>query len=195
MFSLRTLIIFVIYAAVLYFGRRIELSLSRRNSPRPGLILPVVAVIVAAVLSFRTFWIAWDVQFSLFAFLAAVALFVFYAVPAIYFILLYTEGRKEVRARKVARSVRVRQTKTQQRVQSNLQQRYESPLQKQEPIVYMPNRRTSPPPTAHAVHRQRTQAAPRAAAPSRAAASAGTDPSALAFFASAGVARQHPLMV
>ena len=75
--------------------------------------------------------------------LAAVALFVFYAVPAIYFILLYTEGRKEVRARKVARSVRVRQTKTQQRVQSNLQQRYESPLQKQEPIVYMPNRRTS----------------------------------------------------
>ena len=143
MFSLRTLIIFVIYAAVLYFGRRIELSLSRRNSPRPGLILPVVAVIVAAVLSFRNFWIAWDVQFSLFAFLAAVALFVFYAVPAIYFILLYTEGRKEVRARKVARSVRVRQTKTQQRVQSNLQQRYESPLQKQEPIVYMPNRRTS----------------------------------------------------
>ena len=102
MFSLRTLIIFVIYAAVLYFGRRIELSLSRRNSPRPGLILPVVAVIVAAVLSFRNFWIAWDVQFSLFAFLAAVALFVFYAVPAIYFILLYTEGRKEVRARKVA---------------------------------------------------------------------------------------------
>ena len=132
MFSLRTLIIFVIYAAVLYFGRRIELSLSRRNSPRPGLILPVVAVIVAAVLSFRNFWIAWDVQFSLFAFLAAVALFVFYAVPAIYFILLYTEGRKEVRARKVARSVRVRQTKTQQRVQSNLQQRYESPLQKQD---------------------------------------------------------------
>ena len=92
MFSLRTLIIFVIYAAVLYFGRRIELSLSRRNSPRPGLILPVVAVIVAAVLSFRNFWIAWDVQFSLFAFLAAVALFVFYAVPAIYFILLYTGG-------------------------------------------------------------------------------------------------------
>ena len=80
MFSLRTLIIFVIYAAVLYFGRRFELSLSRRNSPRPGLILPVVAVIVAAVLSFRNFWIAWDVQFSLFAFLAAVALFVFYAV-------------------------------------------------------------------------------------------------------------------
>lgn len=154
MFSLRTLIIFVIYAAVLYFGRRIELSLSRRNSPRPGLILPVVAVIVAAVLSFRNFWIAWDVQFSLFAFLAAVALFVFYAVPAIYFILLYTEGRKEVRARKVARSVRVRQTKTQQRVQSNLQQRYESPLQKQEPIVYMPNRRTSS--TPHGTRRPQT---------------------------------------
>ena len=145
MFSLRTLIIFVIYAAVLYFGRRIELSLSRRNSPRPGLILPVVAVIVAAVLSFRNFWIAWDVQFRL---------FVFYAVPAIYFILLYTEGRKEVRARKVARSVRVRQTKTQQRVQSNLQQRYESPLQKQEPIVYMPNRRTSS--TPHGTRRPQT---------------------------------------
>lgn len=143
MFSLRTLVIFVIYAAVLFFGRRIEMQLSRHNNARPGLILPVVAVLVAAGLSFRNFWIAWDVQFSLFAFLAAVALFVFYAVPAIYFILLYSEGRKEVRARKVARSVRVRQTKTQQRVQSNLQQRYESPMVKQEPIIYMPEQRTS----------------------------------------------------
>lgn len=142
MFSLRTLIICIIYAAVLYFGYRFETQLARRNSPRPGLILPVVAVIVAAILSFRNFWIAWDVTFSLPAFLAAVALFVFYAVPAIYFILLYVEGRKEARARKLARSVRVRQVKTQQRVQSNLQHRYESPLKKQEPIIYMPDRRT-----------------------------------------------------
>ena len=59
-----------------------------------------------------------------------------------------------MRARKVARSVRVRQTKTQQRVQSNLQQRYESPLQKQEPIVYMPNRRTSS--TPHGTRRPQT---------------------------------------
>lgn len=143
MFSLRTLIIFAIYAAVLYFGRRLEQQLSRHNNPRPGLILPVLAVILAAALSFRNFWIAWDVEFSLFAFLAAVALFVFFAVPAIYFILLYVEGRKEVRARKVARSMRVRQAKTQQRVQPNLQQRYESPLVKQEPIVYMPSNRSN----------------------------------------------------
>ena len=142
------------------FGEWVKFQLSdwkkalKRDYDVYLLILPVVAVIVAAVLSFRNFWIAWDVQFSLFAFLAAVALFVFYAVPAIYFILLYTEGRKEVRARKVARSVRVRQTKTQQRVQSNLQQRYESPLQKQEPIVYMPNRRTSS--TPHGTRRPQT---------------------------------------
>lgn len=136
MFSLRTLIIFIIYAAVLYFGYRIEKQLSRHNNARPGLILPVVAVIVAAVLSFRNFWIAWDVQFSVFAFLAAVALFVFYAVPAIYFILLYIEGRQEVRSRKLSRSVRARQVKT--------QQRYESPFVKQEPIIYMPEKRTTP---------------------------------------------------
>ena len=138
MFSLRTMVIFLTYAAILFFGHRIETQLARRNSPRPGLILPLVAIFVAAGLSFRNFWIAWDVQFSLFAFLAAVALFVFYAVPAIYFVLLYIEGRQEVRARKTARSVRVRQVKTQQRVQSNMQQRYEAPLEKQEPIVYMP---------------------------------------------------------
>lgn len=143
MFSLRTLIICIIYAAVLYCGHRLETQLARRNSPRPGLILPIVAVIAAAVLSFRNFWIAWDIVFSPFAFLAAVALFVFYAVPAIYFILLYIEGRKEARARKQARSARVRQAKTQQRVQSNLQHRYDKPLEKQEPIVYMPERRTT----------------------------------------------------
>ena len=144
MFSLRTLIIFIIYAAVLYFGYRLEKQLSRHNNARPGLILPVLAVIVAAGLSFRNFWIAWDVQFSVFAFLAAVALFVFYAVPAIYFILLYIEGRQEVRSRKLSRSVRARQVKTQQRVQANLQQRYESPIVKQEPIIYMPEKRTAP---------------------------------------------------
>lgn len=144
MFSLRTLIIFIIYAAVLYFGYHLEKQLSRHNNARPGLILPVLAVIVAAGLSFRNFWIAWDVQFSVFAFLAAVALFVFYAVPAIYFILLYIEGRQEVRSRKLSRSVRARQVKTQQRVQANLQQRYESPLVKQEPIIYMPEKRTTP---------------------------------------------------
>ncbi len=149
MVSLRTLIIFIIYAAVLFFGHRLEKQLSRHNNARPGLILPVVAVIVAAVLSFRNFWIAWDVKFGLFAFLAAVVLFVFYAVPAIYFILLYMEGRQEVRqevrSKRMTRSVRARQVKTQQRVQSNLQQRYESPLVKQEPIIYMPDQKTSTP--------------------------------------------------
>lgn len=145
MVSLRTLIIFIIYAAVLFFGHRLEKQLSRHNNARPGLILPVLAVIVAAALSFRNFWIAWDVQFGLFAFLAAVVLFVFYAVPAIYFILLYMEGRQEVRSKRMTRSVRARQVKTQQRVQSNLQQRYESPLVKQEPIIYMPEQKTATP--------------------------------------------------
>lgn len=137
MVSLRTLIIFIIYAAVLFFGHRLEKQLSRHNNARPGLILPVVAVIVAAVLSFRNFWIAWDVKFGLFAFLAAVVLFVFYAVPAIYFILLYMEGRQEVRSKRMTRSVRARQVKT--------QQRYESPLVKQEPIIYMPDQTTPTP--------------------------------------------------
>lgn len=141
MFSLKTLIIFIIYAAVLYFGRRIEMSLAARNSNRPGLILPACAWLVAMVLSIRNFIIAFDVQFSLFAFLAALVLFVFFAVPAMFFSLLYVDGRKEVRARQLARSKRVRQARTQQRVQSNLNKRYESPVQKREAIVYMPDQR------------------------------------------------------
>ena len=35
MFNLKTFIIFVIYAAVLYFGKRIETQLASRTSNRP----------------------------------------------------------------------------------------------------------------------------------------------------------------
>ncbi len=140
MFNLKTFIIFVIYAAVLYFGRRIEIQLASRNSKRPGLILPVVAWVVAMALSIKNFYIAFDVTFSLFAFLAALCLFVFFSVPAMYFSLLYVDGRKAVRAKQLARSQRMRQAKTQQRVQSNIHsQRYDAPVEK-EPIVYMPER-------------------------------------------------------
>lgn len=140
MFNLETFIICVIYAAVLYFGKRIETQLANRTSNRPGLILPVVAWIVAMILSVKNFYIAFEVQFSLFAFFAALCLFVFFSVPAMYFSLLYVDGRKVVRARQLARSQRMRQAKTQQRVQSNIHQnRYDAPAQK-EPIVYMPNR-------------------------------------------------------
>lgn len=143
MFSLKTLIICAIYAAVLFFGRRLEISLAARSSNRPGLILPVIALIIAAALSVPNFIVAWDVSFSLVAFLAAVVLFVFYMIPALYFSLLYVEGRKEVRARKLARSKRMRQATTQQRVQPNLQRRYEGDFEKQDPIVYMPKQGTA----------------------------------------------------
>lgn len=140
MFNLETFIIFVTYAAVLYFGKRIETQLAARNSNRPGMILPTLAWIVAMVLSIKNFYIAFDVQFSIWAFFAALCLFVFFSVPAIYFSLLYVDGRKAVRARQLARSQRMRQAKTQQRVQSNIHaQRYDAPAQK-EPIVYMPER-------------------------------------------------------
>ncbi len=140
MFNLKTFVIFAIYAAVLYFGKRIETKLASRTANRPGLILPVVAWIVAMILSVKNFYIAFDVQFGLYAFLAALCLFVFFSVPAMYFSLLYVEGRKGVRARQLARSQRMRQAKAQQRVQSNIHQnRYEDPVQK-EPIVYMPDR-------------------------------------------------------
>ena len=66
-------------------------------------------------------------------------LFVFYAVPAVFFALLYVEGRKEVQLRKVTRSQRVRQAQAQHRAAPNLQRRYED-TGKQEPVVYMPSR-------------------------------------------------------
>lgn len=154
MFNLKTFIIFVIYAAVLYFGKQIETQLASRTSNRPGMILPVVAWVVAMVLSVKNFYIAFDVQFSFFAFLAALCLFVFFSVPAIYFSLLYVEGRKGVRARQLSRSQRMRQAKTQQRVQSNIhQKRYDAPVQK-EPIVYMPEAGRSRPTNARAASSQ-----------------------------------------
>lgn len=154
MFNLETFIIFVIYAAVLYFGKRIETQLASRTPNRPGLILPVLAWIVAMVLSVKNFYIAFDVQFGLFAFLAALCLFVFFSVPAIYFSLLYVDGRKVVRARQLARSQRMRQAKTQQRVQSNIhQKRYDAPVQK-EPIVYMPEGNRPRPTNARAASNQ-----------------------------------------
>ena len=140
MFNIKTFIIFVIYAAVLYFGKRIETQLAARNSSRPGLILPIVGWIAAMLLSIQNFYIAFDVQFRLFAFLAALCLFLFFSIPAIYFSLLYVEGRKLVRARQVARSQRMRQAKTQQRAQSNLNQRYQSKRIQKEPIVYSPDK-------------------------------------------------------
>ena len=141
MFSLRTFFICAVYAAILYFGRKIEIKLAARQNNRPGLILPVVAWVVAGVMSVKNFLIAFDVTFSLIAFLASLALFVFYAVPAMYFSILYTNGRKEVRERQMVRSKRVRQARTQQRVQTNLQSRYDSPMVKQEPVVYSPEGR------------------------------------------------------
>ena len=80
MFNLQTFFIFVLYAAILYFGRKIELNLVARVNPRPGLLLPLVAWLVAGFLSVKNFIIAFEVTFSLMAFLASLALFVFYAV-------------------------------------------------------------------------------------------------------------------
>ena len=140
MFNMKTFIIFIIYAAVLYFGKRIETQLASRNSKRPGLILPVLAWSAAMLLSIQNFIIAFDVQFSIYAFLAALCLFVFFSIPAIYFSLLYVDGRKLARARQVARSQRMRQAKTQQRAQSNLNQRYQSTHIQKEPIVYIPEK-------------------------------------------------------
>lgn len=130
------------------------MQLAARTSPRPGLILPVVAWVVAMLLSIRNFYIAFDVEFSLFAFLAALVLFVFYAVPAMFFSLLYIDGRKEVRASTLARSKRVRQARTQQRVQSNLQHRNDPANVQREPIVYMPENRTSRATSANAAARK-----------------------------------------
>ena len=146
MFNLQTFFIFVLYAAILYFGRKIELNLVARVNPRPGLLLPLVAWLVAGFLSVKNFIIAFEVTFSLMAFLASLALFVFYAVPAMYFSILYANGRKEVRERQLASSKRVRQARTQQRVHTNLQSRYDGQVVKQEPIVYTPQKGSRPRP-------------------------------------------------
>lgn len=153
MFTLRTFLIIFIYAVVLYGGYRLETQLAARNSNRPGLILPVVAWLVAIGLSINNFLIAFDVRFGLLAFMAAVMLFVFYSVPALFFSLLYVDGRKDVQMRKVTRSQRVRQAHAQHRAAPSLQRRYEENMKK-EPVVYMPSRTN----TASASRARRSQA-------------------------------------
>ena len=99
MFNLRTVIMLAVYAGVMYGGWRIEKNLAARNSNRPGLILPVISWLVAILLSINNFRIAFEVQFSLLAFAASLMLFVFFSVPAMFFSILYVEGRKAVHNR------------------------------------------------------------------------------------------------
>ena len=139
MFTLRTIIMLVVYAVVLYVGWRIEKQLAARNSGRPGLILPVVSWLVAIVLSINNFRITFAVQFSLLAFVASLMLFVFFSVPAMFFSILYAEGRQQVKERRENRGRRARQAQTQQRAKSSLDHRYTSPV-RVEPVVYSPGR-------------------------------------------------------
>ena len=138
MFNLRTVIMLAVYAGVMYGGWRIEKNLAARNSNRPGLILPVISWLVAILLSINNFRIAFEVQFSLLAFAASLMLFVFFSVPAMFFSILYVEGRKAVRDRYESRGRRVRQARTQQRAKSSLDHRYNGQV-RVEPVVYMPS--------------------------------------------------------
>lgn len=141
MFTLRTVIMLIVYGVVLYGGWRIEKQLAARNSGRAGLILPVLSWLVAIVLSVNNFRITFEVQFSLLAFVASLMLFVFFSVPAMFFSILYVEGRQQVRERRENRGRRVRQARTQQRAKSSLDHRH-SETDRVEPVVYTPRRDT-----------------------------------------------------
>lgn len=128
MFGLRTFITIFLLFVVLLAGIVLERYLARLQSPRPGLILPVVTCIVAVVLSIQNFLIAFQINFSLVAFAAAVSIFIFYMIPGIVFFLLYLDERREMEEKRQDRARRNRAARRQQTIQEDLKGRYRSPV-------------------------------------------------------------------
>ncbi len=113
MFWIKTIIAFIIISLVLLFGSVLERHLANMPSPRPGLILPVLATLVAIALAVPNFIQSFSYPFSPLAFSASVALFVFYMIPAGTFMLLYTEARRNLVERAKRRTAAGRDTRRQ----------------------------------------------------------------------------------
>lgn len=128
MFGIRTFITIFVLVVVLLAGIVLERYLARLQSPRPGLILPVLTGIVAVVLSVQNFLIAFRITFSMSAFAAAVSIFVFYMIPPIVFFLLYVDERRDMEEKRQDRARRNRAARRQQTIQQDLKGRYRPPV-------------------------------------------------------------------
>lgn len=128
MFGLETFLTMAILAVVLIAGSVFQRQLAALEDPRMGLILPILAGLLALVLSVQNFLIAFQVSFSLPAFAAAVVIFIFYMVPSLVFSLIYLEERQEVKMRAEERKRRNMAARRQQlyRKGANLDRRYRS---------------------------------------------------------------------
>lgn len=128
MFGLETFLTMAVLAVVLIAGSVFQRQLAALEDPRMGLILPILAGLLALVLSVQNFLIAFQVSFSLPAFAAAVVIFVFYMIPCLVFSLLYLEERQEVKMRAEERKRRNMAARRQQlyRKGANLDRRYRS---------------------------------------------------------------------
>lgn len=124
MFGLKTVAVILLLVGILSGGIILERHLAAMQSPRPGLILPVIGALAAIVLSIQNFRIVFEHVFSLPAFMAAVVIFVFYAMPSIAFTLLYLDLRSEMEEKCQDRARRMRAAKRQQVIQQDLKYRY-----------------------------------------------------------------------
>lgn len=93
MFWVKTMVAFVIISAILILGGAVERHLARQSRPIMGLILPLGTGILAVALSVPNFIQSVAYPPSLVAVAASVALFVFYMIPSMTFVLIYTETR------------------------------------------------------------------------------------------------------
>lgn len=128
MFGLETFATMVFLGVILVAGSIFERKLANMPNPRLGLILPLLAGVIAILLSIQNFLIAFHVSFSLPAFAAAVVIFIFYMVPSLVFSLIYLEERQEVKMRAEERKRRNMAARRQQlyRKGANLDRRYRS---------------------------------------------------------------------
>ncbi|MFM9414088.1 hypothetical protein ACKQTC_06885 [Peptococcus simiae] len=99
MFWLKSFLTFAIIALMILVGGYCQNILARQRSPILGLLLPVAFSVVAVVCAIPYFQASATVNFSILSFLASVALFVLYALPAVFMWLLLVDIRTE-RARK-----------------------------------------------------------------------------------------------
>lgn len=99
MFWLKSFLTFAIIALMILVGGYCQNILARQRSPFLGLLLPLAFSIAAVVCAIPYFQASATVNFSIPSFLASVALFVLYALPAVFMWLLLVDIRTE-RARK-----------------------------------------------------------------------------------------------
>lgn len=131
MFWIKTIIAFAIISLVLFIGSMLERHFASLPSPRPGLLLPALATIVAIALAVPNFVQSLAYPISPLAFGASVALFVFYMIPAAVFFLLYIEIRRDLTERAKRRTEAGRETRrrvVRERMEPTMPEHYASKM-------------------------------------------------------------------